>query len=101
MTYASPMVFVEQGPETTARVALLGDRVERFEARVIRISASQPDTFQVDPYAGGAMLGEMIGNLHGPAEFNAKQAEAKVWKAADDHVGRCEWRERGGARARS
>ena len=68
MTYASLMVYVDEGAETEARVALACDLAERFDARVIGISASLPDAPQIDPYAGGAMLGEMLRDQWLPRE---------------------------------
>lgn len=94
MTYASLMVYVDQGEETEARVALACDLADRFDARVIGISASQPDAPQVDPYAGGAMLGEMLGLFRDLAEADVKHAETLFWNAAGAHAGRCEWRGR-------
>lgn len=96
MTYASLMVYVDEGAETEARVALACDLAERFDARVIGISASLPDAPQIDPYAGGAMLGEMLGLVRDMAEADVKQAEATFWKAAGAQAGRCEWRGRTG-----
>lgn len=96
MTYASLMVYVDQGAETEARIALACDLAERFDARLIGISASLPDTPQVDPYASGAMVGEMLSLFRDMAETDVKLAEAVFWKAAEAHAVRCEWRGRTG-----
>ena len=94
MTYESLMVYVDQGVETEARIALACDLAERFDARLIGISASLPDAPQVDPYAGGAMLGEMLGLFRDMAEADVTQAETTFWKAVGTHADRCEWRGR-------
>jgi nucleotide-binding universal stress UspA family protein len=92
MTYASLMVYVDEGVETEARVALACDLAVRFDARLIGIAASLPDAPQVDPYAGGAMLGEMLSLFQDMAEADVKRAEATFWKVAGANAGRCEWR---------
>ncbi len=94
MTYASLMVYVDQGAETEARVALACDLAGTFDARVIGISASLPDAPQVDPFAGGAMLGEMLGLFRDMAEADVSQAETTFWKAVGAQAARCEWRGR-------
>ena len=94
MTYSSLMVYVDQGAETEARVALACDLAGTFDARVIGISASLPDAPQVDPFAGGAMLGEMLGLFRDMAEADVSQAETTFWKAVGAHSARCEWRGR-------
>ena len=96
MTYASLMVYVDQGEEAETRVALACNLAERFDARVIGISASLPDAAQVDPYAGGAMVGERLSLYRDMAEADVKQAEAAFWAAAGARAGRCEWRGRVG-----
>ena len=92
MTYASLMVYVDEGPESEARVKLACDLAMRFDARLIGISVSFPDAPQVDPYAGGAMLGEMLGLFRDAAEADVTRAEALFWAAAGSHADRCEWR---------
>lgn len=92
MTYASLMVYADEGAETEARVALACDLAVSFDARLIGISASLPDAPQVDPYAGGAMLGEMLGLFRDRAEAEVARAETAFWKTVGAHAGRCEWR---------
>ncbi|MBB5746703.1 universal stress protein [Brevundimonas variabilis] len=94
MTYASLMVYVDEGPEAEARVKLACDLAVRFDARLIGISASYPDAPQVDPYAGGAMLGEMLGLFRDAAEADVKRTETLFWAAVGSHADRCEWRGR-------
>lgn len=94
MTYASLMVYVDQSDEAEARVALACDLAVRFDARLIGISASLPDASQVDPYAGGAMVGEMLSLFRDMAEAEVTRAETIFWKTAGAHAGRCEWRGR-------
>jgi len=96
MTYASLMVYVDEGPESEARVRLACDLAKRFDARVIGISVSFPDAPQVDPFAGGAMLGEMLGLFRDAAEADVRNAESLFWAAAGPHEERCEWRGRVG-----
>ena len=86
MIYASLMVYVDEGAETEARVALACDLAVRFDARLIGISASLPDAPQVDPYAGGAMLGEMLGLFRDMAEANARTADVAVFLGRHDIV---------------
>lgn len=92
MPYASLMVYVDEGADPEARVALACDLALRFDARLIGISASLPDVPQIDPYAGGAMLGEMLGLFRDMAKADVQRAEAIFWKAAGAHADRCEWR---------
>lgn len=92
VTYASLMVYADEGAETEARVALACDLAVAFDARLIGISASLPDAPQVDPYAGGAMLGEMLGLFRDMAEADVARAEAAFWKTVGAHASRCEWR---------
>ena len=92
MTYASLMVYVDEGVDTEERVALACDLAVRFDARLIGIAASLPDMPQVDPYAGGAMLGEMLGLFRDMAEADVKRAEAMFWKVVGTHASRCDWR---------
>ena len=61
MPLASLLVYVDEGPEATARVALACALAALSKAHVIGLAASMPDVPQVDPYAGGAMLGEGSG----------------------------------------
>lgn len=96
MTYASLMVYVDEGPETEVRVKLACDLAAQFDARLIGISVSFPDAPQVDPFAGGAMLGEMLGLFRDAAEADVKRAEAVFWAAVGPHADRCEWRGRVG-----
>ena len=92
MSYASLMIYVDEGADAEARVALACDLAVRSDARLIGISASLPDVPQVDPYAGGAMLGEMLGLFRDMAEADVTRAEATFWKAVGAHADRCEWR---------
>ncbi len=92
MPYASLMVYVDEGADSEARAAMACDLAVRFDARLIGISASLPDAPQIDPYAGGAMLGEMLGLFRDMAEADVSRAEAIFWKAAGVHADRCEWR---------
>ena len=94
MTYASLMVYVDEGPESAARVALACDMARRFDASLIGISVSFPDAPQIDPYAGGAMLGEMLGLFRDAAEADVKRAEASFWAGVGSYSERCEWRGR-------
>jgi hypothetical protein len=57
MRFASLPVYVDEGPEATARVALACVIAGLSRAHVIGPSASMPDVPQVDPYAGGVTHG--------------------------------------------
>ena len=92
MPYASLMVYVDEGPESETRVALAGELAMQSDARLIGISGSLLDVPQVNPYAGGAMLGEMLGLFRDMAEADVARAEATFWKAVGTRAGRCEWR---------
>ena len=92
MTYASLMVYVDEGPESETRVKLACDLAVRFDARLIGISVSFPDAPQIDPFAGGAMLGEMLGLFRDAAEADVRRAEAAFWAAVGPHSERCDWR---------
>ena len=57
MRFASLLVYVDEGPEAIARVALACAIAGLSKAHVIGLAASMPDVPQIDPYAGGAMTG--------------------------------------------
>ena len=59
MDYASVMVYVEDVDSANARIELACDIADLFEAGLIGISASVPDMPMIDPYTGGAMLGQV------------------------------------------
>lgn len=92
MPYASLMVYVDEGECSEARVAWACEIAARSGARLIGISASLPDLPQVDPYAGDAMLGEMLGLFRDMAEADVSRAQAAFWKAVGSRTGRFEWR---------
>lgn len=92
MRFASLLVYVDEGPEATDRVALACAIAERSKAHVIGIAASMPDAPQVDPYAGGAMLGEMLGLFRDIAEADVSRAQALFWDAVGGYADHAEWR---------
>ena len=92
MRFASLLVYVDEGPEAQARVALACEIARPSKARVIGIAASMPDVPQVDPYAGGAMLGEALGLFRDIAEADVTRAETLFWGAVGDDADHAEWR---------
>ena len=92
MRFASLLVYVDEGPEAQARVALACEIARPSGARVIGIAASLPDVPQVDPYAGGAMLGETLGLFRDIAEADVARARTLFWHAVGEDTDRAEWR---------
>ena len=92
MRLASLLVYVDEGPEATARVALACALAGLSRAHVIGLAASMPDAPQVDPYAGGAMLGEMLGLFRDIAEADVSRARTLFWDAVGGYAEHAEWR---------
>ncbi|MBB5747558.1 universal stress protein [Brevundimonas variabilis] len=92
MRFASLLVYVDEGPEATARVALACAIAGLSKAHVIGLAASSPDTPPVDPYAGGAMLGEMLGLLRDISEADVARAQSLFWDAVGGYADHAEWR---------
>ena len=92
MRFASLLVYVDEGPEATARVALACEIAGLSQAHVIGLAASMPDVPQVDPYAGGAMLGEMLGLFRDIAETDVGRARTLFWDAMVGYADHAEWR---------
>ena len=92
MRFASLLVYVDEGPEATARVALACAIAGISRAHVIGLAASLPDAPQVDPYAGGAMLGEMQGLFRDIAEADVRRAQTLFWDAVGGYADHAEWR---------
>lgn len=92
MRFASLLVYVDEGPEATARVALTCAIAGVSRAHVIGLAASMPDVPQVDPYAGGAMLGETLGLFRDIAEADVSRARTLFWDAVGEYADHAEWR---------
>lgn len=92
MRFASLLVYVDEGPEARARVALACAIARLSDAAVIGLAASMPDVPQVDPYAAGAMLGEMTGLFRDIAEADVSRAETLFREVVDGYAGHAEWR---------
>ena len=92
MRFASLLVYVDEGPEAQARVAVACEIAKLSKAQLIGIAASMPDVPQVDPYAGGAMLGEMMGLFRDIAEADVARAQSLFWDTVGDYADHAEWR---------
>lgn len=92
MRLASLLVYVDEGPEARARVTLACGLARSSGAQVIGIAASLPDAPQVEPYAGGAMLGEALGLFRDIAEADVARAETLFRDAVGDCAEHAEWR---------
>lgn len=92
MRFASLLVYVDEGPDARARVDLACAIAGLSGASVIGLAASMPDVPQVDPYAGGAMLGEMLGLFRDIAEADVSRAEALFRDVVNGYVDHAEWR---------
>jgi len=110
MDYASMMVYVDDVDSANARIELVCDIADLFEAGLIGIAASVPDLPMIDPYTGGAMLGQAWAQEHEIAADEVKRAEGRfrsvagsrrsqvAWRGARDFP-RSLWRARPGLRA--
>lgn len=92
MRIASLLVYVDEGPDAEARVALVCEIARRTGAQVIGIAASLPDVPQIDPYAAGAMLGETLGLFRDIAEADVARAKTLFWKVVGEDADHAEWR---------
>ncbi|CAL1690578.1 hypothetical protein MMB232_00706 [Brevundimonas subvibrioides] len=92
MRLASLLVYVDEGPEATARVALACSIAALSKAHVIGLAASMPEAPQIDPYAGGAMLGEMLGLFRDIAEADVSRARALFEEVVGGYAEQAEWR---------
>jgi len=92
MRFASLLVYVDEGPEATARVALACAIAGLSKAHVIGLAASMPDSPQIDPYAGGAMTGEMLGLFRDIAEADVSRARTLFWETVGGSSDHAEWR---------
>jgi hypothetical protein len=59
MEYGSLMVYVDDIDSANARIELACGIADLFDAGLIGISGGIPDMPTIDPYTGGAMLGEV------------------------------------------
>lgn len=92
MRFASLLVYVDEGTEATSRVALACAIAGLSKAHVIGLAASMPDVPQVDPYAAGAMMGEMLGLFRDIAEADVSRAQTLFWDAVGGYAHHAEWR---------
>ncbi|WP_425981566.1 universal stress protein [Brevundimonas sp. TWP1-2-1b1] len=92
MRFASLLVYTDEGPEARTRIALAGEIAGLFKSHLIGIAASMPDVPQVDPYAGGAMLGETLGLFRDMAETDVGRARTLFWDVVGETADHAEWR---------
>lgn len=92
MSFASLLVYTDEDVAGRARVALACEIAGKSGAHVIGIAASLPDVPQVDPYAGGAMLGEALGLFRDLAEADVERARTLFWDVVGQDTDRAEWR---------
>ena len=92
MRFASLLVYVDEGPGATARVALACVIAGLSKAHVIGLAASMPHSPQIDPDAAGAMMGEMLGLFRDIAEADVSRAQTLFWDAVGGYADHAEWR---------
>jgi nucleotide-binding universal stress UspA family protein len=92
MRFASLLVYVDEGPEAAARIALACAIADLSGAHVIGMAAGMPDVPQVDPYAGGAMLGETLALFRDIAEAQVGRARTLFEEVVGDGADHAEWR---------
>ena len=92
MTYASLMVHVDNGVESDTRVTLAHDMAATFDARLIGIAATAPDTWAIAPYMHGALLGDALDMYMDLARNNLAQAATDFATLTKPRASRCEWR---------
>jgi len=92
MGYASLMVYIDDVDSADARIEIACDLAELFEADLIGIAASFPDMPTIDPYTGGAMLGEVWNEEQKIAADEVKRAEARFRSVAGARRSHMAWR---------
>jgi nucleotide-binding universal stress UspA family protein len=92
MDYASMMVYVDDVDSANARIELACDIADLFEAGLIGISASVPDMPMIDPYTGGAMLGQVWTQEQEIAADEVKRAEGRFRSVAGSRRTQVAWR---------
>jgi nucleotide-binding universal stress UspA family protein len=92
MEYASLMVYVDDIDSANARIELACDIADLFDAGLIGISGSIPDVPAIDPYTGGAMLGEAWTQEQQIAGEEVKRAEARFRSIAGTRRSHMAWR---------
>lgn len=92
MGYASLMVYVDDVDSANARISLACDLADLFDAGLIGVSGSIPDIPVIDPYTGGAMLGEVWAEEQRIAEDEVKRAEGRFRSVAGARRSHLAWR---------
>jgi nucleotide-binding universal stress UspA family protein len=92
MDCASMMVYVDDVDSANARIELACDIADLFEAGLIGISATVPDMPMIDPYTGGAMLGQVWAQEQEIAADEVKRAEARFRNVAGSRRTQAAWR---------
>lgn len=92
MRFASLLVYTDEGPEARARVALARSIAGLSKSHLIGIAASLPEVPQIDPYAGGAMLGEALALFRDIAEADVGRARKLFQDVVGDDADLAEWR---------
>lgn len=98
MTYASLMVYVDDSPDAEQRIVQARDMAGHFGAVLIGIAACPVIPPLLDPYATGAVIGEVLGLLRENARSAVRRAEALFWKVVNAEPenpveGRFQWRD--------
>lgn len=78
MRFTSFLVFIDEGPGATSRVALDSAISGPSEAHVIGLAASLAYTPALDPFADAAMLGEIPGPCRDLAEADFSRVVTPV-----------------------
>ena len=92
MRFASLLVYVDEGVEARSRLDLAREIAGLSGARLIGVAGSMPDAPPVDPYAGGAMPGEMLGLFREIAEADVERARALFRDVVGGDSDQTEWR---------
>jgi hypothetical protein len=92
MGYASIMVYVEDADDADSRVVLACDLAELFQARLIGVSASVSTPPVMQPYPGGAMLGQVWAQERQIAEQDVQRAEGRFRSIGGGRFAELTWR---------
>jgi nucleotide-binding universal stress UspA family protein len=90
--YASVLVYVEDADSADSRVVLACDLAKLFAARLIGVYASLPAPPVMQPYPGGAMLGQVWAQEQQIAEQEVQRAEERFRSLAGGRFAELTWR---------
>jgi nucleotide-binding universal stress UspA family protein len=86
------MVYVDDAESANARIELACDLADLFDAGLIGITGGVPDMPVVDPYTGGAMLGEVWNEEQKIAADEVSRAEGRFRSVAGGRRSHMAWR---------